>query len=342
MAMQEYLKAINNSLKDMDLGNYESALTNLQKIINNQFFKNLTIKDKLFIKKRLSWMQLSLGYYDQGWDNFTYNWLKNEHKFVEIKKRNNSIKYLINFNQIKKGDRLLIWNDGGYGDYIYQLRLLKYIQKKIDIKIYNSKMDHLVRNKKIITNDSNGFDWHLPLNEMPRIINFNPDIHKDFQYDYLVLPKSRFDYYKEHIALTYKTENSVHRSIPYKLLEKIFIKDKNKKFLILHKYLDEYEKSFFSNFKNVSWIESLDKSLIFQDTFEILYSTKYVISVDTAITHIAGYFGKKNFLLSRHPGTFYWGFRENKSKDYPNTLILRQKETDNWDSVIIALLNKIN
>ena len=50
--MQEYLKAINNSLKEMDLGNYESALTNLQKIINNQFFKNLTMKDKLFIKKR--------------------------------------------------------------------------------------------------------------------------------------------------------------------------------------------------------------------------------------------------------------------------------------------------
>ncbi len=99
---KEYINFVNISLKKMDEGFYEESLIDLKKIISSNHFKTLKINDQLFIRKRISWIQLTLGYYDEGWNNFVYNWLKNSHKFKKINEQNNSIKYLINFNQIKK------------------------------------------------------------------------------------------------------------------------------------------------------------------------------------------------------------------------------------------------
>ena len=180
MEPEDFQQLIKNSLKKMDLGFYYDALPNLEKILKIDYFKKLKIEDQLFIRKRISWIQLSIGQYETGWKNFTYNWLKNFHKFEKIKSQNNEIKYLIDFNQIKNDEKVLIWNDGGYGDFIYQLRLIKYFDKSIRFKIYDSKMSHLLKNKNLIAKDACGFSWHLPLNELPRIIKYNPSIHMEF------------------------------------------------------------------------------------------------------------------------------------------------------------------
>ena len=45
------------------------------------------------------------------------------------------------------------------------------------------------------------------------------------------------------------------------------------------------------------YLSDLDKIFIFEDTFSIINSVKFVISIDTAINYIAGYFGKKKLLL---------------------------------------------
>lgn len=338
---KEYLNFINFSLKKMDDGFYEESLINLKKIISANYFKNLKTNDQLFIRKRISWVQLSLGFYEDGWNNFVYNWLKNSHKFKEIKKENNNLKYLINFKQIQNNEKLLIWNDGGYGDFIYQLRLLKYIEGQISFKIYENKMSHLIRNQNLIISNAKGFDWHLPINEIPRIINYNPNKHTNYKYDYLIKPNENFKHYSHYVALSYKTETSNAKSINYQLLEKLFLKKKNINFLILQNNLNKNEKSFFSAFENVDTIENLDNSLIFKDTFNIINSVKFVISIDTATTHISGYLGKRNYLLLNHPSSFYWSYNKLKSADYQKHEIIRQKYQGDWTFVINQLINLI-
>lgn len=342
MKSKEFLKGINIALNEMDRGFYPEALKKLLEIINNDLFKKLNVKDKLFIKKRISWIQLSLGQYEDGWKNFTYNWIKNIKKFEQIKEHNNSINYLINLNQIKKNENLIIWNDGGYGDYIYQLRLLKYLKKNLSIKIYTSKMDHLLKEKELITKSSKNFNWHLPINEIPRILNFNPKNYLNFNFDYLIKPLNDYSYYNNYVALTYKTETSVRKSINYKDLKLLFNKKKNIKFLILQNNLDEKERNFFSKFSNVDYMDNLDSLYIFQDTFNIVNSVKYVISIDTAITHISGYLGKKNYLLLNTPSSFYWGYKGEQSLDYKNHIIFRQEKAGDWDSVLKKLLKYLN
>ena len=79
----------------------------------------------------------------------------------------------------------------------------------------------------------------------------------------------------------------------------------------------------------------------FENTFELVSSVKYMITVDTAIGHISGYLGKKSFLLLQHPSVFYWGFKSSSSTDYKNHHLLRQPKTGDWDSVINDLINLI-
>ncbi len=88
-------------------------------------------------------------------------------------------------------------------------------------------------------------------------------------------------------------------------------------------------------------MKNLDKSNLFIDTFNILKSVKYVISVDTAVTHIAGYLGIKNYLLLTKPGSYYLGMKKEKSLDCLNHIILRQKTTGNWISVIDDVIKLI-
>ena len=179
------------------------------------------------------------------------------------------------------------------------------------------------------------------MNELPRVFNHNPAKHFNFNYNYMIQPFKKYQKFKNHVALCYKTNTSKAKSVDYKLLEKLFFEKKNINFLILSKDFDKKEFSFLSSFKNIYFVKNLDKSNLFIDTFNILNSVKYVISVDTAVTHIAGYLGKKNYLLLNKPGSFYWGMEKNKSLDYPNHIILRQKTIGNWISVIDELIKLI-
>ena len=338
MDLSTYLNFIETSLKKMDAGFYKETLPSLKKIIDSDFFVKLSLKDQLFIRKRTSWVQLSLGYYEDGWKNFVYNWLKNSNKFEKIKKQNEKIKYLISFDQLKKNENVLIWNDGGFGDFIYQLRLMKFINNNLNFKIFKNPMSYYLRNKDLTTSNAENFEWHLPLNELPRILNYNPTKHIDYKYDYLIKPFVKYTNYNEHIGISYKTETDPIRSMNFKLLKILFTQKKDLKFLVLQKHLDNHEKKFFSSFNNVSYIKDLDDSFIFGDTFNIVNSLKFLISVDTSIGHIAGYLNKKNYLLLQQPSVFYWGFDNKKSVDYNNHIIIRQKTPGDWESVIRDLI----
>ena len=133
----------------------------------------------------------------------------------------------------------------------------------------------------------------------------------------------------------------MNKSIPYQLLHQLFNEKKNIEFLVLQNKLNADEKLFFSTFNNVTYINDIDSAFIFEDTFSIINSVRFVISIDTAITHIAGYLGKKNFLLLRHPSSFYWGYKNTKSSDYKNHIIIRQKKTNDWVGALRELLNLI-
>lgn len=68
----------------------------------------------------------------------------------------------------------------------------------------------------------------------------------------------------------------------------------------------------------------------FLDTAAIVANLDVVISVDTAVVHLAGLFGKPVFLLDRYDSCWRWLSGRTDTPWYPNLTIFRQERPEDW------------
>jgi tetratricopeptide (TPR) repeat protein len=81
----------------------------------------------------------------------------------------------------------------------------------------------------------------------------------------------------------------------------------------------------------VDWTDEL---FDWADTAALIANLDLVISVDTAVAHLAGAMGKPVWLLSRFNGCWRWLEDRTDSPWYPTMRIFRQPKVGDWDSVI--------
>jgi Flp pilus assembly protein TadD len=70
------------------------------------------------------------------------------------------------------------------------------------------------------------------------------------------------------------------------------------------------------------------------DTAALVANLDLVISVDTAVAHLAGALGKPVWLLDRHDACWRWLIGRSDSPWYPNLRIYRQKQPGDWTAVM--------
>ena len=75
----------------------------------------------------------------------------------------------------------------------------------------------------------------------------------------------------------------------------------------------------------------------FSDTAALISHLDLVISVDTAIAHLAGALGKPVWILLTHVPDWRWLLDRDDSPWYPTARLFRQSETREWDSVIMRV-----
>ncbi|MDA0997629.1 MAG: tetratricopeptide repeat protein [Proteobacteria bacterium] len=83
-------------------------------------------------------------------------------------------------------------------------------------------------------------------------------------------------------------------------------------------------------------IDVTDGILDFADTAAIVAGLDLVISVDTAVLHLAGGMGKPAFGLLSRPTGFLWGTDGDASPWYPTIRLFRQPEPGDWDGAVRA------
>ena len=72
----------------------------------------------------------------------------------------------------------------------------------------------------------------------------------------------------------------------------------------------------------------------FADSAALVSNLDLVISVDTAMAHLAGALGKPVWILNRHAACWRWLEDRADSPWYPTARLFRQKRPGDWDGVI--------
>ena len=81
-------------------------------------------------------------------------------------------------------------------------------------------------------------------------------------------------------------------------------------------------------------IDVMDDVGDFADTAALIANLDLVISVDTAVAHLAAALGKPIWLLSHFDSCWRWLRDRDDSPWYPSLRLFRQPEPENWDAVI--------
>ena len=72
----------------------------------------------------------------------------------------------------------------------------------------------------------------------------------------------------------------------------------------------------------------------FANTAAVIGQLDLVISVDTAVAHLAGALGKPVWVVVPHPGDWRWMMGRDDSPWYPTMRLFRQPAAGDWDAVI--------
>jgi ADP-heptose:LPS heptosyltransferase len=66
-----------------------------------------------------------------------------------------------------------------------------------------------------------------------------------------------------------------------------------------------------------------------------------VVTVDTAVAHLAGALGKRVLILLPHAADFRWMRVSDTTPWYPTARLLRQPAFGDWDSVMVRLADEL-
>lgn len=80
----------------------------------------------------------------------------------------------------------------------------------------------------------------------------------------------------------------------------------------------------------------------FDDTAAVMKNLDIMITVDTAVAHLAGALGLKTYLLLCHAPDWRWFENTSKTEWYPSIKIIRQQDRRTWDDVSDTLYKKIS
>jgi ADP-heptose:LPS heptosyltransferase len=95
--------------------------------------------------------------------------------------------------------------------------------------------------------------------------------------------------------------------------------------------------------KNITSINSLTAFLNdFSDTAAAIMNMDFIISVDTAVAHLAGALGKPVWILLPFHSDFRWLRDREESPWYPTARLFRQTKIGDWSDVLERISKELD
>ena len=132
-------------------------------------------------------------------------------------------------------------------------------------------------------------------------------------------------------------KNDKNRSIPVSYLEPLF--ELPVDWVCLQPELRETDLAWLAEYPEVV----LEKPELrdFAETARIIDGLDWVVTVDTAVAHLAGALGKPVWLLLPTGADYRWLLERSDSPWYPTARLFRQKERGDWSGVIAGVKQAI-
>ena len=193
------------------------------------------------------------------------------------------------------------------------------------------------------------FDLHCPLMSLP--LAFGTElVTVPAEIPYLVAPETRVAHWRHRLGEgrpragfvwsgSSAHKNDANRSIPLARLARLF-EDLPFACFSLQREMRDADHEVLPGIAN---LRDLGAELEdFADTAAVISELDVVVSVDTAVAHLAGAMGKQVVILLPHAADFRWLRASTDSPWYPTAKLLRQLAFGDWDSVIGRLADEMH
>lgn len=181
-----------------------------------------------------------------------------------------------------------------------------------------------------------------PLMSLPHLLGMPEPLPK--KAPYLTADEKRIAYWKPRL----RTQRRIHvgaawqgnpshrddrrRSIPVHLLIPILNLDEARFLSLQKKHGTEALREAKDRFNIVDLGDALDKDGAFTDTAAIMKCMDIVLTVDTAVAHLAGALGVEVWTMLPFVPDFRWGLKD--CRFYPTMRLFRQTRRNDWSNVI--------
>ena len=292
--------------------------------------------------------RLTLGDFAAGWRGYEARWGVGA---LALQRRNFAAS-LWRGTEPLAGKTILLHAEQGFGDAIQFMRYAPLVAARganVVLEVRRELMRLAASLPGVATMVAYGdalppFDCHCPLLSLP--LAFATDaatIPADIPYlrpvgDEVAAWRARLPQRRPLIGLCWSGEraydNDVNRSMPLAALAPL-LDVPAVQFVSLQRDLREVDATLLSQRTGVVPIGQLFTD--FADTAAAIAALDLVISVDTAVAHLAGALGKPLFLLLPFAADFRWLRERCDSPWYPTARLFRQSKFADWTDVIEAV-----
>jgi tetratricopeptide (TPR) repeat protein len=298
--------------------------------------------------------RLGLGDFDAGWKAYEWRWRTGA--FAGQRRQLQAPLWL--GDTPVSGKTILLHAEQGLGDTIQFIRyapLLAGRGAKVVCEVQPELLPLLaqLQNARDVTIIAKGeplpaFDLHCPLLSLPLAFGTQPETIPA-AVPYLAAPEQRLAEWRDRLPQggpragfvwsgQPSHKNDANRSIPLARLAALF-DDPRLRCFSLQSDLRDADSEALRGLPNLVHLGGEFRD--FADTAAVIALLDVVVSVDTAVAHLAGAMGKPVVILIPHAADFRWLGGRDDSPWYPTAKLFRQPAFGDWDSVIVRLRDEL-
>ncbi|HEY4352167.1 MAG TPA: tetratricopeptide repeat-containing glycosyltransferase family protein [Paraburkholderia sp.] len=298
---------------------------------------------------------LLLGEFEHGWREYEWRW------------RDDTCSHGFPQNTLWTGAQpivnrtILVHHEQGFGDTLQFVRFVDRLSAagaRVVLRVQDALLP-LLRNYRgaaQVIGESEQvphFDYHIPTMSLAFALGIRaadlatpgPYIHADDalvrQWDDLFAGSSR----RPAVGIVWSGSsthlNDRNRSIALEQLEPLF--DADADFFALQQDVRDSDRASLAQLEQRAMLRDVSARLAtFADTAALIARLDLVISVDTAVAHLAGALGKPVWIALPFMPDWRWQLNRNDSPWYPEARLFRQTSRGDWTGVVAALRAEID